>query len=102
MCSASVEPSPSTISRPVSAFQPLKTSAESTSAADSPIRSDEKSASSAPSALVSEVYSVGNPKKTLGRKRPIVSKIVAGFGWPGNSRGGGPTEDGTGAEIAKP
>ena len=43
------------ISSPVSAFQPLKTSADSTSAADSAIRSDEKSVAAAPSALVSEV-----------------------------------------------
>ena len=55
MCRASVEPSPSTISRPVSAFQPLNTSADSTSAADSAMRSDEKSVPAAPSALVSEV-----------------------------------------------
>ena len=55
MCSTSVEPSPSMISRPVSAFQPLNTSADSTSAADSAIRSDEKSVAEAPSALVSEV-----------------------------------------------
>ena len=55
MCSTSVEPRPSTISRPVSVFQPLKTSAESTSAADSAMRSDEKSVLSAPSALVSDV-----------------------------------------------
>ena len=41
MCRASVEPSPSMISMPVSAFQPLKTSADNTSAADSAIRSDE-------------------------------------------------------------
>ena len=39
------------ISRPVSAFQPLNTSAERTSAAESDIRSEEKSALSAPSAL---------------------------------------------------
>ncbi len=43
MCRTSVEPRPSTISSPVSAFQPLKTSAESTSAAESAMRSDEKS-----------------------------------------------------------
>ena len=55
MCRASVEPSPSTISSPVSVFQPLKTSADSTSAADSAIRSEEKSVADAPSALVSEV-----------------------------------------------
>ena len=55
MCSTSVEPRPSTISRPVSAFQPLNTSADSTSAADSAIRSEEKSVAAAPSALVSEV-----------------------------------------------
>ncbi len=55
MCSASVEPSPSTISSPVKDFQPLNTSAESTSAADSAIRSEEKSVAAAPSALVSEV-----------------------------------------------
>ena len=55
MWRASVEPSPSMISSPVSAFQPLKTSADSTSAADNAIRSDEKSVAAAPSALVSEV-----------------------------------------------
>src|SRR5216684_2632705 len=43
MCSTSVEPNPSTISRLVRVFQPLKTSADSTSAADSAMRSEEKS-----------------------------------------------------------
>ena len=44
MCSTSVEPRPSTISSPVSLFQPLKTSADSTSAAETARRSDDKSA----------------------------------------------------------
>ena len=43
------------ISSPVSAFQPLKTSAARISAAESDILSEEKSAAAAFSALVSEV-----------------------------------------------
>src|ERR1700688_5145533 len=102
MCRTSVDPSPSTISRPVRFFQPLKTSAESTSAADSAMRSEEKSVAAAPSALVKDVYSVGNQKKTLGRKRSIASKIAAGFGWPGSSSVAAPAENGKVIELPKP
>src|SRR5260370_13575125 len=101
MCSSSVEPSPSTISSPVRFFQALNTSAESTSAADNAMRREEKSAAAAPSALVSEVYSVGNPKNTEGRNRSIASKIAAGFGWPGSSSVAAPAENGKVMELAK-
>src|SRR5580698_5960350 len=102
MCSASVDPNPSTISTPVRFFQPLKTSAESTSAAESAMRSDEKSAAAAPSAFVKAVYSVGNPKNTVGRKRPMVSKIAAGLGWPGSSSVAAPDENGKVIELPNP
>src|SRR4051794_38513396 len=102
MCSTSVEPRPSTISSPVSVFQPLKTSAESTSAAESDMRSDEKFVFAAPSALVSDVYSVGRPKKTVGLYCSIAAKIDAGFGCPGNSSVAAPAEKGKVTELPKP
>ncbi len=102
MCSTSVEPRPSTISRPVSVFQPLKTSAESTSAAERAIRSEEKSGLSAPSALVRAVYSVGSPKKTVGLYCSIAAKIEAGFGCPGSSSVAAPAENGKVTELPKP
>ena len=55
MCSTSVEPRPSMISRPDIAFQSLNTSAESTSAADTARRRLARSADLASGALVSAV-----------------------------------------------
>ena len=55
MCSTSVEPRPSMMSRPEIAFQALNTSAESTSAADTARRRLERSAALASGALVSAV-----------------------------------------------
>src|SRR6202140_3388430 len=102
MCRTSVDPGPSPIWGPVRFFQPLKTSAESPSAPDRAMRSEEKSGAAAPSAFVKDVYSVGNPKKTLGRKRSIASKIAAGFGWPGSSSVAAPAENGKVMELPKP
>ena len=55
MCSTSVEPSPSMISRPDIAFQALNTSADSTSAAETASRRLERSAPCASGALVRPV-----------------------------------------------
>ena len=55
MCSTSVEPSPSMISRPDIAFQALNTSADSTSAAETARRRLDRSALPASGALVSAV-----------------------------------------------
>src|SRR5262249_39251010 len=102
MCSTSVEPRPSTISRPVSCFQPLKTSLESTSAAETDMRSDEKSAAAAPSALVREVERAGSRKKPAGLNRPIAKKPEPGWVGPGSSSDAAPAENGKVMELPKP
>ena len=66
------------------------------------MRSDEKLVLSAPSAFVSEVYSVGRPKKTVGLYCSIAAKIDAGFGWPGSSSVAAPAENGKVTELPKP
>ena len=89
------------ISSPVRLFQPRKTSADSTSAADNAIRSEEKSV---PRAVGLGQRSVerGQSEKHGGTVRPIASKIAAGFGWPGSSSVVAPTENGKVMELPKP
>ena len=102
MCSTSVDPSPSTISQTGRGFHPANTSARQHLGGGQRQPQRGEVGRRRGSAFVSDVYSVGRPKKTEGRKRSIAPKIEAGFGRPGSSTVVAPAANGKVIELPNP
>src|SRR5829696_3657079 len=102
MCSISVEPRPSTMSRPARFFQPVATSLDKISAAEIHSRNEERSALAASEAFTRAVYSVGSANNTVGRYSAIAWNTAAGSGRPGNITLDAPTANGKVTEFPSP
>ena len=94
MCSISVEPMPSTMSRSKQAFQRRRTSGASGSAALTQKRTEPRSNDDASGRLTIAPYSVGTEKNSDGRFAAAVSSRPRGSGLPGRSTVVAPTEYG--------
>ena len=94
MCSISVEPMPSTMSRSKQACQRRSTSGASGSAALTQKRTDERSNVDASGRLTIAPYSVGHREEQRRPVRAAVSSSPRGSGLPGRSTVVAPTEYG--------
>ena len=101
MWSISVEPMPSTISRPKRSRKRSKIVGDSASAADTHIRT-ELNASSAPGARTSAPYSAGTEKKIVGRCSRRTESSVSGFGGPALSTAVAPKCSGKDSPLPRP
>ena len=102
MCSISVEPMPSMMSRPNAACQRRRTSGASGSAADTHMRTEDRSCEAASGRLTIAPYNVGTLKKRLGCCACAVSSSPRGSGLPGRSTVVAPTEYGNVRLLPRP
>src|SRR4051794_11197646 len=101
MCSISVEPMPSTISRPKRSAKRSKIVGDSASAADTHMRT-EANASSASGTRDSAPYSAGTENKTVGRRERRTERIASGFGGPALSTAVAPKGEGEDRVLPRP
>src|SRR5438270_7614809 len=102
MWSISVDPIPSRIGTPEISRQRENTAAGRGSAAETQALTLEKSTSDAPGARTIAAYSAGTEKNSVGRTRPIVSKIRSGVDRPLTRVEHAPTDSGKDRLLPSP
>ena len=101
MCSASVEPMPSRISKPYCSRTPWNIRAGSASPAETPLRTV-ANVSRGRSAAISGPQKLGPPKNSVTPCSAIRSANRAGLGRDGSSTALAPTDSGKNSELPMP